>query len=93
MRVLLAQRRLASLTASPMTTHASASTEVKRPLHQLLGPGPCGGAVVDAAAHRPDSSAAFSTRTCRNRAAGEPWLTGATWPGCPLPQLKAPPST
>ena len=29
----------------------------------------------------------------RNRAAGQPWLTGATWPGWPLPQLNAPPST
>ena len=25
--------------------------------------------------------------------AGQPWLTGATWPGWPLPQLNAPPST
>ena len=34
----------------------------------------------------------LSTRTCRNSAAGAPWLTGATWPGWPLPQLNAPPS-
>ena len=39
------------------------------------------------------SSTVLSTRTCRNSAAGAPWLTGATWPGWPLPQLKAPPST
>ena len=24
--------------------------------------------------------------------AGQPWLTGAIWPGCPLPQLSAPAS-
>ena len=28
----------------------------------------------------------------RTSADGQPWLTGATWPGWPLPQLKAPPS-
>ena len=27
----------------------------------------------------------------RNSAVGQPWLTGATWPGCALPQLEAPP--
>ena len=34
---------------------------------------------------------ALSTRTPRTSADGQPWLTGATWPGWPLPQLKAPP--
>ena len=29
--------------------------------------------------------------TFSNSAEGQPWLTGATWPGCALPQLKAPP--
>ena len=28
----------------------------------------------------------------RNSADGQPWLTGATCPGCALPQLNAPPS-
>jgi hypothetical protein len=28
-----------------------------------------------------------------NSADGQPWLTGATWPGWALPQLKAPPRT
>ena len=28
----------------------------------------------------------------RNNAEGQPWLTGATCPGCALPQLNAPPS-
>ncbi len=43
-------------------------------------------------AHRPDSSRALRTRTPRTSTEGQPWLTGATWPGWPLPQLKAPPS-
>ena len=41
--------------------------------------------------HRPASSRVFSTLTPRNSADGQPWLTGATWPGWPLPQLNAPP--
>ena len=32
------------------------------------------------------------TLTPRSRADGQPWLTGATWPGWALPQLNAPPS-
>ena len=43
--------------------------------------------------HALPSSAVLSTRTWRKSAAGAPWLTGATWPGWPLPQLNAPPST
>ena len=42
---------------------------------------------------RPDSSRVFSTRTPRTNADGQPCETGATCPGWPLPQLKAPPST
>ena len=38
------------------------------------------------------SSVVFSTRTPRISTAGQPWLTGATCPGWPLPQLNAPPS-
>ena len=44
-----------------------------------------------AGAHRPDSARVFSTLMPRNSADGQPWLTGATWPGWPLPQLNAPP--
>ena len=38
------------------------------------------------------SSAVLRIRTPRNRQAGQPWLTGATWPGWPFPQLNAPQS-
>ena len=43
-------------------------------------------------AHRPDSARVLSTRTPLTSTEGQPWLTGATWPGWPLPQLNAPPS-
>ena len=43
--------------------------------------------------HRPDSSRALRIRTPRTSTDGQPCDTGATWPGCPLPQLNAPPST
>src|SRR5262249_36145597 len=42
--------------------------------------------------HRPPSLRVLSTLTPRTNAAGQPWLTGATWPGWALPQLNAPPS-
>ena len=42
--------------------------------------------------HRPDSWVVLRMRMSRNSAVGQPWLTGATWPGCALPQLEAPPS-
>ena len=42
--------------------------------------------------HRPPSVRVLSTLTPRNNAAGQPWLTAATCPGCALPQLNAPPS-
>jgi len=45
------------------------------------------------AAHDEPSAVVLITRTPVNRALGQPWLTAATWPGWPLPQLKAPPST
>ena len=40
---------------------------------------------------RPDSAWVFRTLIPRNSADGQPWLTAATWPGCALPQLNAPP--
>src|SRR5689334_5199193 len=43
--------------------------------------------------HAAPSSAVLSIRTPRSSTAGQPWLTGATWPGWPFPQLNAPPST
>ena len=43
-------------------------------------------------AHRPPSVRALSTFTFRTSADGAPWLTGATWPGWPFPQLNAPQS-
>ena len=39
------------------------------------------------------SSAVLSIRMPRMSTEGAPWLTGATCPGWPLPQLNAPPST
>ena len=84
--VLPAQRRLAVDDSSAITTvsppgraAASARSTVS-----------CG---VACCAHFFPSSAVFRTRTCRNSAVGAPWLTGATCPGWPLPQLNAPPST
>ncbi len=44
-------------------------------------------------AHARPSSVVFRIRTFRKVADGQPWLTAATWPGWPLPQLKAPPRT
>ena len=40
----------------------------------------------------PASAVVLRTLTSRNNAVGQPWETEATWPGCALPQLKAPPS-
>ena len=40
--------------------------------------------------HRPASARALITLTLRTSADGAPWLTEATWPGWPFPQLKAP---
>ncbi len=42
---------------------------------------------------RPASCVVFKMFTSRNSADGQPCETAATWPGCALPQLKAPPST
>ncbi len=44
-------------------------------------------------AHRPASRWVLRMLMSRNSADGQPWLTAATWPGWPLPQLKAPPRT
>jgi hypothetical protein len=46
-----------------------------------------------AGAHRLVSARAFRTLMPPKTAVGQPWLTGATWGGCPFPQLKAPPRT
>ena len=43
--------------------------------------------------HRPPSATVERTLTPRNSALGQPCETAATWPGCPLPQLNAPPRT
>ena len=39
------------------------------------------GQVSRGGAHRPDSARVLSTLMPRNSAEGQPWLTGATWPG------------
>ena len=56
----------------------------QRPLDELLG---------GAARHRPASWTVLRMVTFSNSAVGQPWLTGATWPGWALPQLNAPPRT
>ena len=99
--VLLAKRTSAWLTSSTMTTHALGAARGQGPLDHLLGRGqtPLGLTlrpslrVTGRRRHRDDSARALRTLTARNSAEGQPWLTGATWPGWPLPQLKAPPST
>src|ERR1019366_4956065 len=58
---------------------------VQGPLDGVLGR-------VPGAHDEAPSSAVLSIRTPRSRAAGQPWLTGAIWPGWPLPQLNAPAS-
>jgi hypothetical protein len=79
-RVLLAQRGVNG--RPPLFDYDDAAVRTgqgKRPLHDLLG-----------RPQRPDSLALLSTPTPRNKAEGQPWLTGATWPGWPLPQFGAP---
>ncbi len=87
--VLLAQRRLASVDSSAMTTQPSAREQASALSTSSRGPVELtdGLAVI-----RPASSLVLSIRTRRNRALGQPWLTAATCPGWPLPQLNAPPS-
>ena len=85
--VLFANRSSASLgprraRAQPMPLDAASAR-----LDDLVG-----GARPASVAHRPDSARVLSTLTLRTSADGQPWLTGATWPGWPLPQLNAPPS-
>src|SRR5207248_9240403 len=41
--------------------------------------------------HSPASATVLRIRTPRINTAGQPWLTGATWAGWPLPQFIAPP--
>ena len=52
----------------------------ERPLDQLLR----AGAGLGGAAHRPPSCTVLRMLTPRNSADGQPWLTGATWPGLGL---------
>ena len=82
-RLLPAQRRLVSVCSAAMTMQPSAVDAASAALDQLLRLGH----------HRPPSATVFSTLTPRNSAAGQPCETAATWPGWPLPQLNAPPST
>ena len=85
--VLPAQRRFAVEVSSAITTQSSDRGRGQRPLDGFLRGGP------HHRGHAAPSSAVLSIRTPRNSADGQPWLTGATWPGWPLPQLNAPPST
>ena len=87
--VEFAQRRTASevsrtSTAAPASGRIRA-TDVEGPLDE------CGRARGHRR-HRPASVAVFSTLIPRNSADGQPWLTGATWPGWAFPQVNAPPS-
>ena len=85
--VLFAKRSSASLISSTITMQPSRPGGVEN----LLDDRCAAHETARAGAHRPDSARAFSTLMPRNSADGQPWLTGATWPGWPLPQLKAPP--
>ena len=85
--VLLAKRSSASLDSSTMTMQSferEAASACSTTTCASVKP-PCVGA------HRPASVRVFSTLMPRNSADGQPWLTGATWPGCPFPQFNAPP--
>ena len=83
-RLLLAQRRLASELSTTKVTWPSA-VEAASARSTIS----CGGEL----GHRPASCTVLRMLTFSNRADGQPWLTGATWPGWALPQLNAPPST
>ena len=101
--VLLAKRTSAWLTSSTMTTHPSARLAAKarsttswgeRQVARQGTSDVSSGAVAGDRAHRDDSARALRhVDAAGTGAEGQPWLTGATWPGWPLPQLKAPPST
>src|SRR5205085_11706558 len=63
--------------------------------HNRLVDGRGGQRVIDHLLWRDQCSASvivFNTRTPRNSAVGQPWLTAAICPGCALPQFDAPPS-
>ena len=80
---LLAQRRLASVRSRTELTQGRVAT-LSACFHEILRRD----------AHwLPPSAWVFSTLTLRNSADGQPCDTGAIWPGCPLPQLNAPPRT
>ena len=83
--VLPAQRRLAVEVSSAITTQSSQVAAGQGPLDGLLR--------RLSRVMRPASCAVLRILTPRMSTAGQPWLTGATWPGWPLPQLNAPPST
>ena len=84
--VLLAQRRLALLRCPDDHDAVVGGGRGERVLDQVLG--------GHGGRHQlPASSFVLRMRTPRKSAVGQPWLTAATWPGCALPQLKAPPST
>ena len=84
---LFAHRSAASLRSVTVTMVSSAlpnrAASAKRDVDDLL---------CTDHRHRPPSVRVLSTLTPRNNADGQPWLTGATCPGCALPQLNAPPS-
>ena len=84
-RLLPAQRRLASRALDDVGDLAVGGGGGQRLLDQLLR--------RRAGAHRPPSWTVLRMFTSSNSAVGQPWLTGATWPGWALPQLNAPPST
>ena len=75
-----AQRRFAAEVSSAITTQSS---------HRAAA---SARSTVWLRSHAP-SCAVLRIRIPRNTAAGQPWLTGATCIGWPLPQVKAPPRT
>ena len=91
-RVFAAQRRLASLDSSATTTQPSAE-ESSRARSTTSCAITLVVVLLDLVAHRPASAWVLRIRTPRNSVEGQPWLTAATCPGWPLPQLNAPPST
>ena len=91
--VLPAQRRFAVELSSAITMQSSERAAASARSTVSCGPVACGVAVRHCVlrGHAP-SSAVLSTRTPRISAVGQPWLTGATCPGWPFPQLNAPSS-
>ena len=92
--VFPAQRKLAAEVSSAMTTQSALRAAARARSTVSWACLDCLSARSLRLAHAlAPSSAVLSIRTPRIRTAGQPWLTGATWPGWPLPQLNAPPST